>query len=215
MNDYSLKEEKLNVISHAIGFFLSIIALIVLVIKATEFGNIWDILSVAVYALSMLILYAASTLYHNAKVPEKRKKLKIFDHAAIYVLIAGTYTPFTLITLNGTVGWIVFCVIWSMAVIGITLKLFFTGKYKILSTIMYILMGWVIIFAIKPLVDSLSYDGLFWLFSGGVFYTVGAVLYSIKKIKFNHTIFHVCVLGGSFCHFYSIYHYVLPGDRLI
>ncbi|RYM31327.1 hemolysin III family protein [Brumimicrobium glaciale] len=211
MNDYSPKEEKLNVISHGFGFFLSIVALIVLVIKATEFGNVWHIVSVAIYGVSMIIMYAASSLYHNAKQPDQRKKLKIFDHAAIYVLIAGTYAPFTLITLKETVGWYVFGVIWGMALIGITLKLFFTGKYKILSTLMYILMSWVIIFAIKPLIDNLSYDGLFWLFAGGVFYMVGAVLYSIKKIKFNHAIFHVCVLAGSFCHFYSIYYYVLPG----
>jgi hemolysin III len=211
MNDYSPKEEKLNVISHGFGFFLSIFALIVLVIKATEFGNVWHIVSVAIYGVSMIIMYAASSLYHNAKQPDQRKKLKIFDHAAIYVLIAGTYAPFTLITLKETVGWYVFGVIWGMALIGITLKLFFTGKYKILSTLMYILMSWVIIFAIKPLIDNLSSDGLFWLFAGGVFYMVGAVLYSIKKIKFNHAIFHVCVLAGSFCHFYSIYYYVLPG----
>jgi len=211
MNDYSPKEEKLNVISHGFGFFLSIVALIVLVIKATEFGNVWHIVSVAIYGVSMIIMYAASSLYHNAKQPEQRKKLKIFDHAAIYVLIAGTYAPFTLITLKETVGWYVFGVIWGMALIGITLKLFFTGKYKLLSTLMYILMSWVIIFAIKPLIDNLSSDGLFWLFAGGVFYMVGAILYSIKKIKFNHAIFHVCVLAGSFCHFYSIYFYVLPG----
>jgi len=136
--------------------------------------------------------------------------LKIFDHSAIYVLIAGTYTPFTLITLEETVGWTIFGVVWGMALIGIVFKLFFTGKYKLVSTLMYILMGWVIIFAIKPLMESLPTEGLYWLFGGGLAYTVGAILYSIKKIKFNHAIFHFCVLIGSFCHFYAVLYYVLP-----
>jgi len=209
LNNYSPEEEKLNVISHGIGFLLSIVALVLLLIKASQVGDISHIISISIYGVSMIILFAASTLYHNSKNPEQRKKLKIFDHAAIFVLIAGTYTPFTLITLEGTTGWIIFAVIWSMAFIGITLKLFFTGRFKLLSTIMYVLMGWVIIFAIRPLIDNLSSDGLFWLFTGGVFYMTGAVLYSIKKVKFNHAIFHICVLAGSFCHFYSIYHFVL------
>src|SRR5690554_5227250 len=164
MNDYSPQEERLNVISHALGFFLSTFALIVLLIKSIQYGGFVEIVSVSIFGVSLITLYAASTLYHNSKIAEQRKRLKIFDHAAIYVLIAGTYTPFTLITLEGTVGWTVFGVIWGMAFAGVILKLFFTGKYKILSTIMYILMGWVIVFAIKPLVDSLSSEGLFWLF---------------------------------------------------
>ncbi|WP_107037748.1 PAQR family membrane homeostasis protein TrhA [Brumimicrobium mesophilum] len=212
MNSYSPKEEKLNVITHAFGFILSFVAVILLILKASFYGGILATVSVSIFGASLIVLYAASTMYHNAKTIELRIKLKIFDHAAIFVLIAGTYTPFTLITLEGSVGWLVFSVIWGMALIGITLKLFFTGRYKILSTIMYILMGWVIIFAVKPLVESLSSEGLFWLFAGGFFYTIGAIIYSIKKIKFNHAIFHLFVLGGSFCHFYSVYNYVLPGE---
>jgi hemolysin III len=210
MSDYLPKEEKINVISHAVGFFLSIIALIVLVIHASSIGNALPIISVTIYGLSLIILFAASTLYHNEKDPKRRKRLKIFDHSAIYVLIAGTYTPFTLITLEETVGWTIFGVVWGMALIGIVFKLFFTGKYKLVSTLMYILMGWVIIFAIKPLMESLPTEGLYWLFGGGLAYTVGAILYSIKKIKFNHAIFHFCVLIGSFCHFYAVLYYVLP-----
>lgn len=212
MSDYSLKEEKLNIVTHGIGFFLSIIALVLLVIQATKMGNNWHILSVTIYGVSLIIMYAASTSYHNSKEPIARMRLKIFDHAAIFVLIAGTYTPFTIITLEGTVGWTIFWVIWSMAIVGVTLKLFFTGKYKILSTIIYVLMAWVIIFAIKPLANSLSFEGLFWLFAGGAAYMVGAVLYSIKKIKYNHAIFHVCVLLGSFFHFYAVYNHVLTSN---
>ncbi len=206
---YSPIEEKINVISHAVGFFLSLIALGFLVVRASISGNVLHVVSFTIFGVSLMVLYAASSLYHNAKQPEVRKRLKIFDHASIYVLIAGTYTPFTLVTLQGSTGWIIFGVSWGIALVGITLKLFFTGRYSIASTVMYVLMGWVIIFAIKPLVHNLSADGLFWLFLGGVAYTVGAVLYSIKKIKFNHAIFHLLVLIGSFCHFVSIYFYVL------
>ena len=196
-------------ISHAVGFFLSLIALGFLVVRASISGNVLHVVSFTIFGVSLMVLYAASSLYHNAKQPEVRKRLKIFDHASIYVLIAGTYTPFTLVTLQGSAGWVIFGVSWGIALVGITLKLFFTGRYSIASTVMYVLMGWVIIFAIKPLVHNLSADGLFWLFLGGVAYTVGAVLYSIKKIKFNHAIFHLLVLIGSFCHFVSIYFYVL------
>lgn len=206
---YSPIEEKINVISHAVGFFLSLIALGFLVVRASISGNVLHVVSFTIFGVSLMVLYAASSLYHNAKQPEVRKRLKIFDHASIYVLIAGTYTPFTLVTLQGSAGWVIFGVSWGIALVGITLKLFFTGRYSIASTVMYVLMGWVIIFAIKPLVHNLSADGLFWLFLGGVAYTVGAVLYSIKKIKFNHAIFHLLVLVGSFCHFVSIYFYIL------
>jgi len=210
MNDYSSREEIVNIISHAIGFMLSIVALVLLVIQANAFGNVWHIVSVSIFGVSLIVLYAASTLYHSSKHQELRKRLKIFDHAAIYVLIAGTYTPFTLITLDGTIGWVIFGVSWGMALIGIILKFFFTGKYKSISTLMYILMGWMIVFAIKPLIDSLALEGLNWLIAGGVSYTIGAVLYSIEKIKFNHAIFHIFVLIGSFCHFSSVFFYVLP-----
>ena len=198
-----------NIISHAIGLVLSIVALLLMLIRASESGSTLYIVSAAIFGVSLIALYAASTLYHSAKDPKVRSRLRINDHATIYILIAGTYTPFTLITLNGWVGWTVFGVSWGMATAGVILKLFFTGKYSVLSTLMYILMGWIIIFAIKPLVNSLSSEGLFWLIAGGVAYTTGAVIYSIKKMKFNHAIFHLFVLLGSFCHFISVYFYVL------
>ncbi|HLV42874.1 MAG TPA: hemolysin III family protein [Brumimicrobium sp.] len=211
MSDYSPVEERFNVVSHFIGFLLSTIALLLLLVKTISYGTPLAILSVLIYGVSLIVLYAASTLYHNAKAPKLRKRLKIFDHAAIFLLIAGTYAPYTLITLNGHGGWIIFGVVWSIALVGVILKLFFTGKYKIVSTIMYVLMAWVIVFAVKPLMDNLSSEGLFWLAAGGLFYMIGALLYSIQKIKFNHAIFHVFVLLGSFSHFYSIYFYVLQG----
>lgn len=209
MADYTTKEEQLNIISHAIGFVLSIVALILLMIRAAGDGDNSHLLSVAVFGVSLIVLYGASTLYHSAKQKESRYKLKVFDHAAIYALIAGTYTPFAMITLDGTTGWTVFSVSWAMAFVGITVKLFFTGRYNTISTIMYILMGWMIVFAIKPLIANLPIYGIYWLVAGGVSYTLGAVIYSIDRINFNHAIFHVFVLAGSFCHFNSVYFYVL------
>ncbi len=206
---YSPLEEKTNIISHAIGLVLSIVALVLMLVRASQNGDVWYVVSAGIFGASLIALYAASTLYHSAKNPVRRVRLRIIDHATIYTLIAGTYTPFTLITLDGYAGWTIFGVSWGMAVSGVVLKLFFTGKYNVLSTLMYVFMGWIIIFAIKPLVNSLSAAGLYWLVAGGVAYTTGAVIYSIKKIKFNHAIFHLFVLLGSFCHFVSVYFYVL------
>jgi len=210
MTDYSPLEEKTNIISHTIGFVLGIFALVLMIVRASTFGNAWHIVSVSIFGVSLICLYAASTIYHSARDPKIRGRLRVVDHASIYVLIAGTYTPFVLVTLNGWVGWVIFAASWTMAVTGIILKLFFTGKYNLLSTLMYVFMGWMIVFAIKPLINSLSADGLWWLIAGGVAYTMGAILYSIKQIKFNHAIFHMFVLLGSICHFISVYFYVLP-----
>ena len=209
--NYSPIEEKINIISHAVGFILSIVALVLLLVYANLYGNVWHIVSVSIFGASLIILYAASTFYHSVKKPELRNRLNIIDHASIYVLIAGTYTPFTLVTLKGAIGWVIFGITWGLALTGIVLKIFFTGRYDVISTIMYVLMGWVIVFAIKPLVHNLSLDGLLWLFAGGISYTIGAILYSIDRIKFNHAIFHIFVLFGSFCHFMSVFFYVLPG----
>ena len=209
---YSPLEEKINIGSHAIGFILSMVAFGFLVTYASLYGTVWHIVSFGIFGASLMILFAASTIYHSAKEPALRSRLRVFDHAAIYVLIAGTYTPITLIALGGFIGWLFFGITWGLALIGISLKIFFTGRYKLLSTLMYISMGWIIIFAIKPLMNSLPSEGLFWLVAGGVAYTVGAALYSIKKIKFNHAIFHIFVLLGSASHFAMVFFYVLPAE---
>ena len=207
---YRHSEERINVVTHSFGFLLSIIALVLFIIKATQLQNLWYGLSTMVYAVSLIILYGASTGYHSAKPKLLRAKLNILDHAAIYVLIAGTYTPFTLITLKGTFGYVLFTIVWAIAILGVILKLFYTGKFKLLSTIIYVGMGWIVIFAIKPLLENLSTNGIWLLFSGGFFYTLGAVLFMFDKLKFNHAIFHVFVLLGSISHFLSIYFYVNP-----
>lgn len=206
---YSPTEEKINIFSHIIGLALSIVALPLLVLHANRFGNIWHLVSFSIFGTSLVTLYAASVCYHSAKEARQRSRLRVIDHASIYVLIAGSYTPFTLVTLHGPVGWAFFAVSWGMALTGIVLKLFFTGRYNLLSTLMYVFMGWVMVFAIRPLIDNLALNGLLWLLAGGLAYTIGAITYSIKRIKFNHAIFHVFVVIGSFSHFISVYCYVL------
>ncbi|HIE45920.1 MAG TPA: hemolysin D [Flavobacteriaceae bacterium] len=210
LNTYSINEERVNVISHGIGLLLSIIALFFLIYKSVKCGSDYHIFSAVVFGISLILLYTASTLYHNSTKEKLRKRLNVFDHASIFILIAGSYTPFLLISLRGTLGWHFFIFIWIVAFIGVVLKLFFFGKYSILSTIMYISMGWVIVFVMKTLINSLDINGVYWLFVGGILYTIGAIIYSINKIKMNHAIFHIFVLLGSISHFVSIYFYVLP-----
>lgn len=210
---YDPKEEKLNVISHGLGLVLSIVALVLLVVYSSIYGSNWHIVSFSIYGASLILLYSASTLYHYVQNPKWRQKLNVFDHAAIYILIAGTYTPFTLVVLKGWVGWTIFGVSWALAIFGVIFKLYFTGKYDKISTMAYVLMGWLIIFAIKPLINNFPIEGLLWLLTGGIFYTIGAVLYSIRSVKYNHAIFHIFVLLGSFSHFMAVFFYVLPIEK--
>jgi hemolysin III len=202
---YSELEEKLNVYSHLFGVFLGLIALFFLIKKALEMQSTVHVISFAIFGISLILLYTASARYHGESDPERRFKLKVFDHSAIYILIAGTYTPYALIALDGSSGYILFGVSWSMAAIGIILKVFFTGRYKLFSTLMYVCMGWMVVFFIKPLLIAFPIEGAYWLLAGGIAYTLGAVVYLIKGIKLNHAIFHIFVLAGSICHFVSIY----------
>ncbi|MCM8570614.1 hemolysin III family protein [Gramella jeungdoensis] len=209
---YPPAEERFNIISHGIGFVLSILALILLILKAERLGEIEHLVSFSIFGASMVLVYAASTFYHSARSKRLRIRLNILDHASIYFLIAGTYTPFALVTLNGITGWTILGVIWTMALTGAVFKLFYAGRYQLFSTIMYVIMGWIIVFAIKPLLMNFPGDGLWWLFGGGIAYTIGAILFMQNKIPFNHAIFHIFVLLGTFSHFISIYFYVLPDN---
>lgn len=206
MDQYTAKEERLNIITHAVGIPLGIIALLLLLLRSSSDK---ERISSLIFGVSLIVLYSASTLYHAAKNPVKRKKLRILDHSAIYVLIAGTYTPLCLITLNGQTGNLVFGLVWSLALFGIVLKLFFTGRFKVLSTILYVLMGWIAAFVYQPIFENFSAEGISWVLAGGISYTLGALLYSIKKIPYNHAIFHGFVLGGSACHFVAVYSFIL------
>ena len=207
---YPPEEERLNILSHGIGFVLSVLALILLILKARKLGEVEHLVSFSIFGASMVLVYAASTFYHSAKASRLRIRLNILDHAAIYILIAGTYTPFALVTMQGQTGLTILWVVWIMALVGVILKLFYAGRFQLLSTIMYVAMGWLIIFAINPLIDNLSTGGLWWLFGGGISYTIGAFLFMRNSIPFNHAIFHIFVLLGTFAHFVSIYFYILP-----
>lgn len=206
---YSSKEEIVNVITHGFGLLLSVPAMVLLVVYASLYGTVWHIVSFSIYGSTLVTLYLASTLYHAARKPKVKESLNIFDHAAIYLLIAGTYTPFLLVTLRGPWGWSLFGVVWGLAIVGVVMKFFFMSKYKVVSAIAYVLLGWVIIIALKPLINSLDTGGLWWLMAGGISYTVGAVLYTLKKLPYHHGIFHVFVLGGSFAHWMAVFCYVL------
>ncbi len=177
---YPEEEEKLNVLSHGFGFVLSVLGFILLILRASKLGNTMHLVSFSIFGASMILLYAASTFYHSARSDRMRYRLNILDHSCIYILIAGTYTPFALITLNGWIGWTLFIIIWLLAVSGIIFKLFYIGKFQTFSTIMYVVMGWIMLTVFKPLLLTLSIPGVILLFGGGILYTIGAILFSLR-----------------------------------
>lgn len=203
-------EEVMNAVTHGIGTLLAVAGLVLLTVLAYLHGDIWHIVSFSIYGTTLVLLYLASTLYHSFTNERVKRVFKILDHSAIYLLIAGTYTPFTLVPLHGVLGWTVFGVVWGLAVIGIIFKVFFTGRFKLVSTICYLGMGWFIVFAIKPLLATVPALGMSWLFVGGLFYSLGSIFYLWKKIPYNHAIWHLFVLAGSVSHFIAVFFYVLP-----
>lgn len=202
-------EEIANTVTHGIGLILSILGLCWLLSATLSSGDVWKISSAIVFGSTLIILYAASTFYHGLQDPQTKKTLRIVDHCAIYALIAGTYTPFTLVTLNETWGWTLFVIIWSLAFIGILFKLFFVDRWPILSTIFYLGMGWLIIVASEALMASLPPEGLYLLVAGGLSYSFGAIIYVLERPIFHHAIWHVFVIGGSMCHYFAILNYVV------
>ncbi|PNR99522.1 hemolysin D [Petrotoga miotherma DSM 10691] len=206
---FTTGEEIANAVIHGIGALLSIAALVLLVVFSAINGQPWSIFSSVIYGSSLIILYTSSTLYHSFQRKKMKDLFEIFDHSAIYILIAGTYTPFALITLSGRLGWIIFSVVWVLAAIGIIFKIFFVKRFRILSTILYIAMGWLVVFAMEPLVTNLDFWGVFWLVIGGILYTVGTIFYVWRKIPYHHALWHLIVLAGSICHFFSVFFYVI------
>jgi hemolysin III len=205
--------EILNSITHGIGVLLSIAGLVLLLVFAatTGYGDAWKFVSFSIYGASLIVLFTASTLYHSIQNKRIKGFLNIFDHAAIFVLIAGTYTPFTLVSLRGPWGWSIFGVIWGLAIAGVVFKLFFyTDRLRLLSALIYFLMGWVILIAIRPLIQEVPVGGLYWLMAGGLFYSLGIIFYLRNQNRFNHVIWHLFVLAGAISHFFSIFFYVLP-----
>lgn len=204
------REELANSITHAIGVALSLAALVILVVYAAMQGDGWKIVSFSIYGTSLVLLYTASTLYHSFSSERAKHYLKILDHAAIYLLIAGTYTPFLLVMIRGNWGWTLFGIIWGLAITGIIFKLFFVNRFRIISTIIYLLMGWLILVAFRPLIAHVPENGLYWLLAGGLSYSFGVIFYLWEKIPYHHAIWHLFVLGGSIFHFFAVLFYVLP-----
>ena len=201
-------EEKLNALTHGIGAVLGVVALILL-IKYNAHKTPWSLFSVIVYGISIIVLFTASTLYHSV-IKEKQKHIfRIIDHISIYVLIAGTYTPVCLITLDQSFGWPMFWVVWGIALFGVVLKIFFTGRFELFSTLLYLVMGWLIVFDFTSLSDGIGSDGVLFLFAGGLSYTIGIIFYAIQKIPYNHVIWHLFVLSGAVFNFFMIFNYVI------
>lgn len=203
-------EEVMNAVTHGIGTVLAIAGLVVLTIFAYWYGTVWHIVSFSIYGTTLVLLYLASTLYHSFTNERIKYIFKILDHSAIYLLIAGTYTPFMLVPLHGTLGWTIFSLVWGFALIGIVFQIFFVKRFKFIATLCYLLMGWFIVIAIKPLLATLPIFGVIWLIIGGLFYTLGSAFYLWHKLPYNHAIWHLFVLAGSVSHFIAVFFYVLP-----
>lgn len=210
-NLYSLGEEIAHAVSHGLGAVMAIAGLCVLVVYAALYGERVHVVASAIFGATMILLYTASTLYHSIPLPQTKRIMRIIDHASIYLLIAGTYTPFTLVTLEGRWGWTLFAVVWGLAAIGIIFKLFFTGRFDRLSTAIYIAMGWCGLVAAKPIMAALDTGGLVLLVAGGLAYTGGVAFYLMERMRYHHAIWHLFVLLGTVLHYFAVLLYVIPG----
>lgn len=198
------RDELASAIIHGLGALATLAAGSVLITLVSIYGDRWQLLTSIVFSTTLFLLYVASTLYHAIPHPGAKARLRVFDHCAIYLLIAGTYTPFTLITLRGPWGWGLFATIWTLALSGVVFKLFFTERFRLLSTIIYVVMGWLVVIALGPLQRLLDGWTLRWLLAGGVLYTLGTYFYHRDEVRYFHAIWHVFVLAGSVCHFIAV-----------
>lgn len=203
-----LGDEWANCLTHSIGLILSLIGFMFLIHHPLQENDYWRVLNFSVYGVSLTVLYAASSCYHGLPISNSKRLFQILDHCAIYLLIAGSYTPFTMLVLGGTWGWALFSIVWSLAFVGIILKTYFRHRFKILSTSLYLLMGWLIVIAAEPLIENFHEMGLNWLIAGGLFYTTGVIFYVLDKRRFFHAIWHLFVLSGSACHYFAIFFYL-------
>lgn len=204
IESHDWREEIWNALTHGVGVLLSLVGSAVLITLAALWGDGWQLAGAIVFSVSLVLLYTASTLYHSIPHLVTKARMKVFDHCAIFVLIAGTYTPFTLVSLRGGWGWGLFAAIWLLAVAGIVFKLYYTGRFKRASTLFYLAMGWLVVVAAGPLAESVSHWTLAWLLLGGLSYTVGTVFYLNQRLPYAHGIWHLFVLGGSACHFAAV-----------
>lgn len=203
-------EEWINSVTHGIAALLSVVGTVLLIAGASQLGDIWKVVSFSVFGASLILLYIASALYHGARHPRLKTAFKTLDHCAIFLLIAGTYTPFLLVNMRGTTGWILFAIIWSLALTGVVLKVIFKNRFKLVRVGIYIAMGWLITLASSDLVANLSETALQLTIAGGIVYTAGVAFYLADRIPYMHAIWHLFVIGGSTCHFSAIYFGVLP-----
>lgn len=197
-------EEIANAITHGIGALLGIAGLVLMVIFAAIYGTAWHIVGASIFGASLVVLYLSSTLYHGLTHPGAKYVFEVLDHAAIYILIAGTYTPFTLGPLRGPMGWTMFGIAWGLAILGIVFETLYHGRFRAFTTSLYLAMGWLVVFAIKPLFSAMDAVGIAWLVAGGVSYTAGVIFYYKKWFTFSHTVWHLFVMGGSICHFFAV-----------
>lgn len=199
-----MREEFASALTHGLGALAALAGGTVMVSLAAMHGDGWQLAAAIVFSASMLLLYVASTLYHAVQAPRAKAAMKVFDHCAIYLLIAGTYTPFTLVGLRGDVGRGLFIAIWSLALAGVLFKLFFTGRFKLVSTLVYVAMGWLVLVAIRPVMQALDDWTFGWLLAGGVAYTLGTVFYHRPSLRFSHAVWHLFVVAGSACHYVAV-----------
>ena len=202
---YTLGEEIANTVTHGLGALLSITGLVILVICAVAYGSVWHVVSYAIFGSTLIILYLASTLYHGLPAPAAKRLFKIIDHSAIFLLIAGTYTPFLLTNLRGAWGWSLFGVIWGLSAVGIFLKCVCISRFQKASVIIYIGMGWLIVIAMREMAIHVQTTSILLLVAGGLFYTVGVLFYVWRRLPYNHAIWHLFVMGGSVSHYFSVY----------
>ncbi|MEW6168915.1 MAG: hemolysin III family protein [Pseudomonadota bacterium] len=208
---YSLGEEIAHVSTHGLGIVLSIVGLVVLVARATLYGTAWHVTAVSIFGATLVLMYTASTLYHSIPLRRAKHVLRVVDHSLIYFLIAGTYTPFTLITLRGPWGWSLFATTWGLAIAGVVFKLFATGRFEKLSLAIYLGMGWCAIVAVRPLLQNLDAAGIALTAAGGLTYSGGVAFYLWTRLRYHHAIWHLFVLGGSILHYFAVLLYVVPG----
>ncbi|MGD9546356.1 MAG: hemolysin III family protein [Candidatus Krumholzibacteriia bacterium] len=209
--NFSRGEEIAHAVTHGLGVLFSVVALVLLVVKAARYADARTVTGVTVFGVTMLILYLASTLYHALTPPRAKRVFELLDHAAIYLLIAGTYTPFTLVALGGAWGWTLFGLSWGLGILGILYEVVLLRPSKKLSLAFYLLMGWLVVFAVKPLMGALPTEALTLLGAGGIAYTGGAVFYAWRGFPYHHAVWHLCVLAGTVFHFLAIYGHIIPG----
>ncbi|WP_019153079.1 PAQR family membrane homeostasis protein TrhA [Robertmurraya massiliosenegalensis] len=202
-------EEIANAITHGIGAILSIVALVFLIIQSAIHGNAWHVVSFTLFGSTMLLMYLCSTMLHSLPSGKAKDVFEIFDHSAIYFFIAGTYTPFLFLVIKGWLGWTIFGIVWGLAIAGTVFKSFFVKKFVLYSTLLYVLMGWLIVFAWKPLMNNLPQNAILLLVLGGLLYTLGSVFYVWRGFKYHHTLWHVFVIGGSVAHFFCVFLYLV------